>query len=247
MANTEPTPIRKHRERLNLVLVDDERIILKMLYNHISQTSVFNVSTFDTICEACLFLENSTSIHICITDLYMGIGNTSETYLLNRFSKRIPLIVHTARESGKLGFTCGELGAVGYVEKKIPFSPNELIATAFRLALRARLFGKFTNPEKDETIKRYADALFEQRPSSIGEWAGFVGVTDTQLRKLCIERCGLKPKNIQTLFRAYIDRFLVQNMEYSHNDILLSRSALMREDSFRQSGRGGIYTASNAG
>ncbi len=118
--------------KLNVLVVDDEQIVLDSVHKHLRKEEIYDVFTALSVRQATeIMLEND--INIILTDLMMpDIDGLEFMSMVKRENPHIPMIVITGYATINTALQATQLGAFDYIAK--PFTKKELLGVLTRAA-----------------------------------------------------------------------------------------------------------------
>jgi YesN/AraC family two-component response regulator len=120
------------KDKLNVLVVDDEQIVLDSVHKHLRKEEIYVVHTALSVRQATEIMLN-TEIHIVLTDLMMpDIDGLEFMSMVKRENPHIPMIVITGYATINTALQATQLGAFDYIAK--PFTKKELLGVLTRAA-----------------------------------------------------------------------------------------------------------------
>ncbi|MBR1396672.1 MAG: response regulator [Selenomonadaceae bacterium] len=116
-------------DKLNILIVDDDDMMLKMAEFVLIQDARFNIIKANSGLQCLRTLQSGEKIDLILLDIQMpGMDGIKVMELIQKhdYWKLIPVIFLTAASDKNTVLKAGQMGAVGYVKK--PFVPEDLIA-----------------------------------------------------------------------------------------------------------------------
>ncbi len=184
-------------EKINVLVVDDEQIVLDSIKKHLRNEEELSVSTAFTVAEALETMKNN-DIRIILTDLMMPeIDGLEFLKLIKEKDESIITIMITGYATINSALQAMQLGAFDYIAK--PFTRNELkqivnrASDLVKVARASTQDGSVKGVIKDETSKKgYV--------KGIGQYSWLVR-QDDGLVLIGVERAFLiSMGNIQTVY-----------------------------------------------
>ncbi len=165
-------------EKINVLIVDDEQIVLDSVERHLKKEGVYNVFTALSVKQA-LSIIDENRIDIALTDLMMPeIDGLGFLKIVKEKNEEIIAVMITGYATINTALQAQELGAFDYLAK--PFTRKELMKIVKRAADLAK-----TSREKAAASENPAAVGAEKMPSSlkgIGEHSWLMIEEDGEVR-----------------------------------------------------------------
>lgn len=178
---------------VNILLVDDMPEVISGIVGMLELYDLYFVSTAQSSAEASRIIELSEKrYHVCVEDLGMDDINHNEFYLVEKYGRRIPFVVLTARSDTEKGFACGIQGVKETFHKGGPDLFVRLLSAINKYALQSILCpGSHENPPAN--LMRFMASL-QKNPVSVKEWVSSLNMDDSYFRREWEKYSGLEPR-----------------------------------------------------
>jgi CheY-like chemotaxis protein len=196
-------PFSYLKQTVNVLVVDDMPEFLFTMKDFLEEFGLYSVYTASSTAEAVRILSNPKQrIHVGLLDRGMSDVERNEFYLLDKFGKKIPFIIMTARADDEKAFECKERGAMAYIKKDSPVFYSKLMANLNKQALLNMICPKYPD-NRHSILCDFMDTLIEKRPQHVNTWAMEANVSDRHMRREWEERLGVNAKHVLCIFHLF--------------------------------------------
>lgn len=199
-------------KKVNLLLVDDDEIILKVFAEFLSQYPAYTVTTTMTISDAEQTILSGKKYHVCLMDLGMTAPGNDEFYLLKKYKHHLPFIVVSGSTSLENGANAILYGASAVVAKPVRLDILDFIHTINHTVIHTILTKEYIHG-KNELVDKAMHVLFTHSISSVSEWANLCCVSETHFRRACQKAAIISPKKVLMIYQIIKTAFAFFNAE----------------------------------
>jgi len=154
-------------EPLNILVVDDDRVILGLFKDFLHRRGGYSIFTAPGGAEALKILEQ-TKVDFCFTDLQMpGMDGIEFTSKIHELDNTIPVVVMTGYPSMDNAITTLKHGVVDFLVK--PFNTGEIELTIKRALEQKALFVENMLLKEEIKRKERIDRLNEELANKVGD------------------------------------------------------------------------------
>jgi len=225
-------PEVNHRENLRAygflhrtirVLVVDHNFVSAMrVLDKLMKHHLIHFSLVENAEEAKALLDEGSTFHICITDLYRPNNNQGSLLeLLKNYGRKLYFIAHSDSKDAQMGFISHRLGVQQFIlrgPQSYKYLREEILSGYLKMAITNGLF--LTCP--NYSLAAAAEYVVMHKPQTLLEWATGIGTTDENLQRLWGEFFGTDPLNalcvVNLIYSA--EKFQCQKKTASHEYLL---------------------------
>ncbi len=164
--------------------------------------------------------------HICLDDLTIS-QNSNKFEFLQKYGRKIPVIVIAKNGSIEDGFAAGRYGAREVISINTAFYLHRLMDAMNALFIKTFLIPDLGKLE-DKLAKHCADALFDQQPDSISCWAEISDIDATYLRRKWEQWTKTKPRESLFLVNLYRRAFEYYKLAPNEKKYYNERSSTLK-------------------
>jgi CheY-like chemotaxis protein len=209
-------------QTVNVLVVDDDPGIIFWLGEMLESLGLYTVSCASSAVEAVTIIETSKKrYHTCVSDLGIDDVEHDEFYLMDRYRKKMPFIVITARSDTEKGFKCGSNGVKETLVKNARNFEGKLLTAINKYTLDSLICPGFhENPPA--ALTRYVESLKQKNPACVNEWVSNLKMDDSFFRREWDRYVGVKPKYSLCIFHLFSLAFEYAEKNKDKGDFLES-------------------------
>jgi CheY-like chemotaxis protein len=194
-------------QTVNILLVDDEPMIISWLSGMLELLGLYSVSCASSAAEAVAAIETSEKrYHACVSDLGMKDVENNEFYLMDKYRKKMPFIVITARSDTEKGFKCGNSGVKETLMKNARDFEWRLVRAINKYAMGSVICPGF-HESPPVALIRYMECLAQKKPACVNEWFSNLKMDYSFFRREWERYAGVKPKYSICIFHLFTAAF----------------------------------------
>jgi CheY-like chemotaxis protein len=191
------------RNTVNVLIVDDVREMISVVREFLEPYKIYSVHTASSTRQALDILKTAPKrFHACLFDLGLSDVEDNEFYLMDKYGRDIPFVIMSAQDNTEKSFETKKHGAREYVRKGEADFIQRIIVCLNRQALQNMICPTLLEDPIDPLFK-CMEALKNDNPERVVDWARQVNITDRQLRYEWKERLGFSPKHSLCVYHLY--------------------------------------------
>ncbi len=198
---------------ITVLFIDDDPEQLQFYKDSLNEHPLYNILTAGTAEEAQRKLTSGTQVHLCVLDMGINDIQNDEFYLIKKFKDRFPFIVVSGSMDMEKAYKATTFGAAGMISKPVDVTSSKLWSTLSDVFCNRAIIPALpenANPQ----LKLCCEMLRNNKPESVTEWAAYVNISDSYLRKLWGDCFTISPKLMLLKYKVYQRAFIYHNALY---------------------------------